>query len=147
MNNLPDSFHVPTLACRRWIVSLISVLVVAGCGPREPNSQLVGHITYQGEPLANGLILLSNADLGVYMTAPILDGAYEIRSANRAIPPGSYQIAITPPLEEHPVGPILERPKKANLSSIPRRYQDEATSGCVVQLQQGENVYNLDMTP
>ena len=90
--------------------------------------------------------MLSNQQQGVHITASIVDGSYEVKTADRGVPPGQYRVVITPPLVDHPVGPILERPKPAKFANIPRRFRDERTSGFTAQLEDGDNVINFDMT-
>ena len=117
-----------------------------GCRPGEPAAQMSGTVTYQGEPIAEGLIVLSNSRQGVYITAGIHDGAYEVKTSKHGVPPGDYLVAITPPLVDHPVGPILQRPRPSDYADIPPRYRDEKTSGFTAQLEDGDNLLDFEMT-
>jgi hypothetical protein len=105
-----------------------------------------GAVTYEGQPIPEGLVVVSNSQAGVYLTAKVKNGSYEIKTAKGGIPPGEYRVAITPPLVDHPVGPILERPKLAKYAQIPNRYRDESTSNFTAQLKEGENVVDFNMT-
>lgn len=123
----------------------VGIITSAGCSPTEPIAQMSGTVTYEGQPITEGLIVVSNSQAGVYLTAAVTGGSYEIKTAKNGIPPGDYRIAITPPLVDHPVGPILERPKLAKYRQIPKRYRDESTSNFTAQLEAGKNIVDFDM--
>ena len=147
-NRFSTSRHVapgPWQGMRFAVLFAVGV-ITPGCGPGEPVARMSGTVTYQSEPVAEGLIVLSNPRQGVYITASIVDGAYEVKTSKHGVPPGDYHVAITPPLVDHPVGPILERPKPAAYANIPPRYRDEGTSGFTAQLEDGNNVVDFDMT-
>ena len=145
MNECLTRRHWAPRPCGHVLVAAL-VAFSGGCGSGEPIARMSGRVTYQGEPVAEGLLVLSNPQLGVYITAPIVAGAYDVKTAKQGVPPGAYGVAITPPLVDHPVGPITERPKPAAYPNIPPRYRDEKTSGFTAQLQDGDNVVEFKMT-
>lgn len=130
-------------------ILVIAVIVghCSSCGQSEPLARVTGKVTFEGNPVREGLVVFNNEQLGVYMTAPILDGEYEIITARgKGVPPGEYRVAVAPPMVDHPVGPILEPPKPVEYADIPRRYHDVSTSGFTAGLQDGDNVVDLAMT-
>ncbi len=131
---------------QRCLVLVLGLFSTAGCGPAEPLARVSGKVTFDGRPVQAGLVVLSNEQLGTYITAEIADGKYEVMTAKgNGLPPGDYRVAITPPLVDHPIGPILERPAPVEYADIPHRYRDDVTSGFVVQLRDGDNVADFDM--
>jgi hypothetical protein len=102
-------------------------------------------VTFEGTPVREARIVFSSAQLGVHMTAQIRDGDYRIATSRGGVPPGNYQVAIAPPLVDHPVGPILEPPRPVIYRDIPERYHDSHTSGLAVILEEGNNVKDFDM--
>ncbi len=94
----------------RWILTLLSLSVLAGCGPSVPKGVIVtGKFTKGGAPLtipatSGGTGAITVLFFSV-MTAPdgtssggagTLDaaGAFRIVSAGRGIPPGKYRIQL-----------------------------------------------------
>ena len=133
------------------LVGLVAVFVgvamsAVGCSPREPIATLSGNVTFEGEPLADGLLVLSNEVIGVYITAEIIQGKFEVSTAKQGVPPGEYRVAITPPIVDHPIGPIEERPHAVKFLQIPERYRDEQTSGFAITLEDGKNTRDFAMT-
>lgn len=130
------------------ILAATCAVLLAGCEQGPPRAQVSGQVTFQGKPVAEALLLLSNAELGVYMTTDVVDGRYEVVTATgKGVQPGVYQVAISPPPVDHPVGPILEPPRPIEVANIPRRYHDPQNSGLSAELVAGENVQNFDMQP
>ena len=126
---------------------LAAALLLGGCGGTPPAAQVSGHVTYEGKPVPAAVVLFENSSQGVFMTARVVDGDYKLVTAgNAGIPPGSYRVAISPPVVDHPLGPILEPPKKSTDPLIPDRYHDVETSQLVVELVDGVNSVELDMT-
>jgi hypothetical protein len=104
-------------------------------------------VTYEGRPVKDGLVLFSNDELGIHMTAEIDQGRYEVvTSRARGLPPGEYQVAIAPPIVDHPVGPIQEPPRPLISRDIPERYHDARTSGLSVGLVDGDNTADFELT-
>jgi hypothetical protein len=133
----------------RQPVSFLLALVLlspSGCGPREPLARVSGQVTFEGKPVQEALILFSSDAQGIHMTADVVEGRYKIVTASAdGLPPGEYQVAISPPIIDHPVGPILEPPRAAAPPDIPPRYHDLQTSGLVVRLVDGDNRADFDM--
>ncbi len=119
---------------------------VLGCRPTTPLARVSGQVTYKGSPVQEGRVVFSNPQLGVYITANISGGSYEvITSKGHGLLPGEYAVAIVPPLVDHPVGPILQPPQRTDYTKIPRRYRDPRSSGFKVQLEEGNNRADFKM--
>jgi hypothetical protein len=127
---------------------LLQAAWAAGCGPTEPLARISGKVTFEGAPVQEGLIVFSSTELGVHIMAKINDGSYRVVTERGVgLPPGDYQVAISPPLIDHPVGPILEPPRPVVYRDIPNRYHDIQTSGLSTELREGENVKDFEMAP
>jgi hypothetical protein len=108
-----------------------------------------GRVTFQGKPVSAGLVIFTNEKLGVFMSAEIgQDGTYEVQMAEGyGLPPGTYRVSITPPLIEHPPGPIDTPPDPASFPEIPAKYHFPETSGLTVTVDLGVNQFSPDMRP
>ncbi len=129
--------------------TLLVVACLAGCGSGEKMGRVFGKVTFQNQPVPEGVISFSNAEKGVYMTAKLNpDGTYEVVMAQgRGLPLGTYQVAINPPLVDAPLGPALEPPKLQPYPNIPERYRKPEQSGLTLTVQEGDNPFNVDMQP
>lgn len=128
---------------------LLAALVLAsGCHHGEKLGRVFGHVTCDSKPITSGILVFSNPDAGVHMTAELKpDGTYELQTANGfGLPLGTYQVAINPP-----VGPPPEAGAAATAAppapKIPRKYLDFATSGLTLTVGEGENPFDIDMKP
>ncbi len=134
----------------QWSVAfLLLAACLAGCAPGEPVGRVFGKVTFQDRPVTEGLVLFRNQAKAVHMTAAIgPDGAYEVawRGA-KGLPLGTYEVMVSPPLEDAPMGPALEPPKLKPFPNIPQKYRSFTTSGLKVDVKEGENPFDVNMTP
>jgi len=122
---------------------------VPGCRRGEVLGKVSGRVTFRGEPVSEGVIVFANEEKGVWMTAEIgPDGTYEVEMAKGfGLPLGTYQVWITPPLVDHPVGPIGTPPPENPPPNIPPKYYDMDKSILSLTVEAGENKYSPDMKP
>ena len=120
-----------------------------GCGKSEVLGKVSGKVTFQGEPVSKGLVLLANAEKGVHVMAELRgDGTFDVETADGfGLPPGTYQVAITPPRIEFPIDPTGAPPVIREYPNIPAKYRDAATSGLTIAVEEGENRLDVDMSP
>ena len=130
-------------------MALLAVAVLAGCGRGEVLGRITGKVTFQGQPVSEGVILFRNKQKAIYMTADLKpDGTYVVRRASgEGLPPGDYEVMIQPPLEDAPMGPALEPPKIKPYPNIPQKYRSYESSGLSVTVHEGENPFDVDMKP
>jgi hypothetical protein len=129
-----------------WLLGAVLLIGPAGCSQREPLARVSGQVTYEGQPVEEGLILFSSAALGIHITADIHQGRYEVVTSRAdGLPPGEYEVAIAPPVADPPIGPIAEPPQAVVPPDIPERYHDARTSGLVARLVDGDNTASFDM--
>ena len=127
----------------------LASLSIAGCERGEELGKIRGRVTFQGAPVTEGLVVFSNAQKGIFMTAVLnVDGSYVVTSARgRGLPLGQYRVFVTPPIDEPKLGPNFEPPPIKPFPNIPQRYRDVKTSELTLEVKQGENVFDIEMKP
>ncbi len=130
-------------------LAVASLVCLAGCQRGEELGHVTGKVSFKGQPVPSGFVIFANSAKGVYMTAPLdADGKFEVVMAKGAgLPLGEYQIGVSPPLMDHPLGPIEEPPEADKRKDIPRHYREPSTSGLEHEVKSGENVIELDLKP
>ena len=127
---------------------LTAGLAFSGCKQPEKLGKIGGKVTFQGQPVTEGMVLFSCIDKGVNMTAPLKeDGSYEIIMAKGAgLPLGAYKVCVSPPPVFYPIGTKApSQPKQ--YPNIPAKYRNYQTSGLTMNIEDGENVFDIDMKP
>jgi hypothetical protein len=125
------------------------IVAMVGCGQSGPNLHTVsGKVTFQGKPVATGLIRFHSPPLGIDLMAYIrADGTYRVKMAQGdGLPEGEYQVAIEPPRVEVPVG-VMKLPPALQRPDIPAKYRQPATSGLKLTVAPGDNQLDIDMLP
>lgn len=108
---------------------LVAALVVAGCGSR--GGTLAGRVLVDGEPLANGILMVQAAN-GSQLSSPVVAGGYEVRE----VPLGPARLAVRslppPPM----IGPPPTSPANGGAAAaggtfkpLPDDYADPERSG------------------
>jgi hypothetical protein len=123
---------------------------LAGCGDSHPTPQpVLGRVTFQGKPVAAGMIRFSNSQATIDIMADLHpDGAYEVMMARGAgLPERTYQVAVMPPRVERPVGMDQPSTKPPACLDIPAKYRQMSTSELTLTVKPGNNVLDVDMQP
>lgn len=124
-------------------------LAAVGCGRGEVLGKVSGQVKFRGRPVTEGVIVFSNAEKGVHITADLnREGRYIVEMAKGyGLPLGDYQVTINPPLPDTPpVGPI-PKVKVKEYPDIPVKYRRAETSGLTLTVQAGENPFDVDLRP
>jgi len=125
-------------------------LFLAGCGGAKPTGMVSGRITFQGKPVPEAAVLLSNAAQGVYLTADAdAEGCYMVLAAKGAgLPLGDYQVAVVPKSFRVPIPTgTLAPAKPAGSPNIPEKYHSPESSGLKCTVVAGANRFDIDMKP
>lgn len=135
------------LSFRMTLLALL-LLFSAGCERSEPLGKVFGKVTLQGRPVTQGLVIFSNPEKGVYMTADLgPDGSYELQTARGfGLPLGAYKIAVNPPLPKMITGEKRSEIAQSPDQEIPARYRKPETSGLTIEVQLGDNPKDIDLT-
>ena len=124
-------------------------LACAGCESKEILGPVTGVVRFEGEPVPGAMVLFHNDAKGVHLMARADDnGRYEVQMAGGAgLPPGDYDVCVSPPVQDHPLGPIKAPPPVNDLyPNIPRRYRDVKTAGLTLTVTENTNNLDIDMT-
>jgi hypothetical protein len=137
----------------RWnsrvlLVALLG-LALAGCGQRVERGRISGKITFQGQPVTEGIVLFCNSSQGVNMSAAIKpNGSYEIVTMEGAgLPLGAYRVSVCPPPEIPYMGPPGSQPKPKQYANIPKKYRRYETADLTLTVKSGANPFDIDMKP
>lgn len=126
LGNLPAQ---PSHAACFWWLAPFLLVVVAGCGSGgPPRLRVVGAVTLDGQPLADGAISFMPTGKGVAAGATIAGGRYVVEGA-RGPTPGEYRVEIR---ASAPSGKQVKdsfgQASIAEMESIiPDRYNDKTT--------------------
>ncbi|MEX1042277.1 MAG: hypothetical protein WDZ51_16715 [Pirellulaceae bacterium] len=136
------SWIVRPMSCAAKIAGIV---LLVGCSQEGGSlASVSGVVTLDGSPIANGSVLLTDAE-GKMATSPLqTDGSYSLECV-----PGVYAVAVAPP---PPLDPLaLNGSAGSGLASakIPKQYQDVGTSGLTVEVKDGKNAadFRLDSRP
>jgi hypothetical protein len=117
-------------------------LIAAAIGCQEPVGLVSGTVTYEGQPLPAGDVLFSPEDASVVPAYGTLDeaGHYHLtRAKNKpGAAPAKYRVTVQIDARENSV--------VARKYSIPAMYSDPSKTPLQVEVQQGENRYNIDLS-
>ena len=142
------SANINCISLLGLVLLLAAGFALSGCKQPEKLGKIGGKVTFQGKPVTEGMVLFSCIAKGVNMTAPLKeDGSYEIIMAKGAgLPLGSYMVSVSPPPVFYPIG-TKAPPQPKQYPNIPAKYRNNQTSGLTMNIEDGENVFDIDMQP
>lgn len=131
------------LRCAIVLTWLVPWTVGCGSSSNGPAGQIRGRVTYEGEPVKEGVVSVYSSDLGSGASGNISpDGTYTISDPVRT---GKYAVSVFPPPEPPPQDEVPVSSNKV-YDNIPEKYRDPQKSGLVVDIKEGENTFDIDMT-
>ncbi len=144
----------------RLLVLAAALCMIAGCGQgghtRGPTGKVTGKATFNGKPLPSGCtIVFTHKDKAVAVTAPIgSDGSYSVSNALV----GTHKVSFMVPVQAAAAPPDPSNPEayKAYMMGqskfsgddkpqIPKRFTSPDESGLTCTVNEGENVYDIDL--
>lgn len=131
------------------LFALSCLVVIGGCSNPEKLGRVFGKVTFQGQPVSEGMIQFSNSEKGVYLTAPLKkDGTYEVSMAQGfGLPLGTYEVAVAPPMVTPPMSETANPSPVKLYPNIPFKYRIPATNDLTLTVEDGENRFDVNMTP
>jgi len=139
----------PQIRNRRTVLllSLALSLIFAGCGSGEVKGRVSGKVTFQGQPVSEGIVVFRHAEMGVHITAELQsDGSYRVVSAKgMGLPLGTFHVCVCPPPIHVATAVGGPPPKIKQYSNIPQKYRDVKTSGLTLTVKQGDNSFDIAM--
>ncbi len=129
------------------LLSLALSLVFAGCGSGEAKGRVSGKVTFQGQPVSEGIVVFRHMEKGVHITAELQsDGSYRVASAKgMGLPLGTFHVCVCPPPIHVATAVGGPPPKIKQYTNIPPKYRDIKTSSLTLTVNQGENSFDIAM--
>lgn len=128
---------------RRLLLALVGSLLIVGCGSSEdatPSGRVSGTVSYQQEPVSAGTIQFTLNGGGSADAAPLQSGGrYKLA---RPLPVGTYTVTISAPSASSP-----EEALQMSTDNIPAKYQSVLTSPFTVEVEPGDNSFDMQMQP
>lgn len=105
---------------------------------------VTGKVTFQDEPVDQGGITFEDPESGIAVMGDLGEGGqYTLE-----VPPGTYQIGITPPLEDKTGrGDTPDDADYAKVDNIPPKYHWGGESGLTATVSDSETKHDFNMTP
>jgi hypothetical protein len=123
-----------------------------GCGrTASPWGSVTGTIAHKGKPVDAAIVLFSNRDAGVEITAETdARGHFTMRTDRIAgLPIGTYKVVVTPKPVGLPTpqdGMMFKEPAPLPVSSaIPAAYRDVKTTRLTAAVQTGQNEFQYNL--
>ena len=158
MRNTSGLFSIPARSGRsRQFLILWILALSAGCSGEGPDvvHRIRGHVSLDGQPLTAGNVRFTDPATGFAAFGAIADdGSYELNTGDAGVPPGDYEVAISPPTPETDdvTAPTpeelqeLQSSKSETSSVIPPKYHQYETSGLRAKVESGANEFDFDLT-
>ncbi|MES2792095.1 MAG: hypothetical protein V4719_20940 [Planctomycetota bacterium] len=124
---------------------MVTLCYLAGCGGNgKPQGSVHGTVTFQGQPVTQGTVLLFSRKTGQNFAGPVgTDGRFTITDAVDA---GDYVAMVQPPMATAaPGSPEVSKPKE--YANIPRKYHSDTTSNLTAVVKTGKNDIKLELLP
>jgi hypothetical protein len=118
-------------------------LLGLGCGQAPTMVAIKGTVTFQGQPVTEGLIQFNDHKTGHGADVTLRpDGTYDA-----TLPPGDYAVVVLPPIlvTDGKTGPVDMKFKKVR--NIPAKYHSTATSGLTAAVRADKVVHDFDLSP
>jgi hypothetical protein len=129
------------------VAIILAVLLpwATGCGnsSNTPTGRVRGRVTYEGEPVEEGAVSLYSGEFGSGASGVIgRDGTYTISDPLRT---GEYTVSVFPPSEPPPQDAIPVASGRV-CDNIPEKYRDPQKSGLMIDVKEGKNIFDINMT-
>ncbi len=141
----------------------IGSVALLGCNPsdRVPLGKVSGTVSYQGQPISDGTIILEvpgarsaygkiiNGEISEVTTYDVGDGV-PVGKARIAVfatsaPAPAASPAAEPPSDPGTVTPVNASYMSGGSSLLPAKFNDPATSGLEAQISAGDNTLKLEI--
>jgi len=143
----------PVTTSKPWILAGafgLACLAVAGCGRQGEYGTVRGTVTFNGQPVSEGMVVFFEPEMMVYQGARIHpDGSYSVTmSDGPGVPVGEYQVAVMPPVIESPGSKAFGPMTVKEYRNIPFKYRNPRTSPLKLSVVEGNNPpFDIDMKP
>jgi hypothetical protein len=132
-----------------FLAAILLATAITGCNRGEILAPVTGVVTLEGKPIPRATVQFRNDQKGVHMQAEAdQQGRYVVRMANGdGLPLGEYKVCVSPPIQDHPLGPIKAPPPNVDpyADTIPRKYRDVKTSELTLTVSEQTPAFDIDM--
>ncbi|MEW4565795.1 hypothetical protein AB1K70_24960 [Bremerella sp. JC770] len=133
-----------------WLVAIAFLTSSLGCNTQPTGGLVEGSLTLNGNTVSgNAKVVLMNMVSGAAAAAPLEENGRF--ATEEHLPPGNYVVFLVPAtFAENEDETAVPKPKREgsnavrDVSAIPRKYWDEATSPWSCAIQEGANQCNLN---
>ncbi len=128
-------------------IALMTAIGLSGCGSSRPIGTISGRVTYNGQPVEEGLVSFYDPDTGAGSQAELQSGGvFRIRNAEGGLPPGEYRVTIMPPTVKQPDTEVTEGGYVVKeVPNITDKYRDVQASGFTDDVSTGDNEFEFAM--
>ncbi len=126
----------------RLALLLLGTVALLGCSSKEPTIVVKGAVTFQSQPVTEGLVQFMDETTGRGAEVELQpDGTYQA-----TLPPASYKVLIAPPyLVDNSSG--IPNPTYKKVKNIPVKYHSTATSGLVAEVSAETATHDFALAP
>jgi hypothetical protein len=120
-----------------------TLLWLCGCGTGKPMGEVSGKVTFEGKPVAEGMVSFMNPTAGTGGEGQLKDGRYSLTAP---LPPGEYKVMVIPLIvrqQEGGKGPKVGVEQPA--PDIPEKYRAIGTTDLKATVKEGPNTLDFDM--
>jgi hypothetical protein len=124
----------------------LGCLCSSGCSKSTPTGTVSGTVTFEGQPVDEGVVAFTNLKTGAGANAKLEAGGKF--SLEKPLDVGTYRVVITPPtIDDLPggAGDPSKMPKPKTYPNIPRGYRSQESTDLEVTVKEGENNFPLQM--
>jgi hypothetical protein len=132
--------RVRAVATMLYVGPLLALCLLGGAVWLGRGGTVFGKVTYRGQPVPTGKVSILSED-GVVCSGDIrADGRYIVYR----VPPGAakFAVAVYPAAAPGPVLVSAPRPVP-----VPRRYRDFDTSGLILSVTRGGQLFHIELRP
>jgi hypothetical protein len=130
----------------QWVGVVAFALVGCGSSDGPKTYPVKGNVTYRGQPVTSGMVLLTPQDSGHAATGNLeKDGTFRLTTFKKddGAAPGKYHVAVQVFPSEGAGLPGAEFAGKP--PPVPPKYMNAATSGLSAEIKAGENQLELSL--
>jgi hypothetical protein len=142
----------------RWGTRGLLLLSLAMVGCESPRASVSGIVTFKGQPLPSGTVLLHGADGRVEHALITEDGRFTITNAplgtvritvqsHPAVPTGLPTRGGKPPAAPTELAPPAKEKHDNRSVPIPPRYLDPEKSGLTYTVRAGTQTHDIELKP
>jgi len=129
---------------------MMALMALGGCASKGEYGGVQGLVTFNGQPISEGMVVFFSPETCVYQAARIQpDGSFTAKmSDGPGLLVGEYQVAVMPPVIEGPGSKAFSPIAPRDYREIPPKYRNPKTSGLTLSVTPGQNrLFVIDMKP